>query len=250
MEFNVLYLVKALLKKWYVILLVMAITVGAAVGLSKISYKKAVADYQQNLAIAQSENKKVLLTTRFSYRLDDASLNFLGEFVRENGGTYNKEDMLHVAKDSFNARLSAMLNDKSVMSEVAAKYEISEEELAEYLEVSAVDKETFSVSVTDLSEAQAKEMQKNYLAALQAKLENVFVSFRFEEHEGAITVTDEAAHFINAVMEEPSAPSLVRTVLTAALYGFAFACIGVLVYIFVKESKKEKEAEATNCEQQ
>jgi len=250
-EFSVLYLIKALLKKWYVILLVMAVTAAAAVGLSKLSYNRAVADYQQNMAILQSENKKVLLTTDYSYRLDDASLSFLGDYVKESSGAYSdKEQLLFVAKNTFNEKLAAVLEDKEVLGEVATKYEISEEELAEFLEITRVDKDVFRVSVSELSEEQAKEMRDCYLTALKNKVDNAFISYQFEESPAQVTVTDEAARFISAVMEEPTPPSLIRTVATAALYAFALGCVGVLVYIFIKESKKEKKEEKKDCEQQ
>ena len=251
MEYNVLYLVKALLKKWYVIILAMALVAAAAVGLSKLSYKQAVADYQQNMQIAQSENKKVMLQSEFSYRLDDASLSFFGEYLEEiSGNVYSDEKLLSVAQSTFNEKLRAVLNDKTVMAEVAEKYELGEEELAKYLNVTSVSKDAFRVSVSELNEAQAGEMRDAYLGALQKKLQNIFFSFEIEQQSNQITVTDEAVQFINAVMEEPVAPSLVKTVITASLYGSAFACIGVLVFIFMKENKRAQKKGAEDAEKE
>ncbi len=260
MEYNVLYLVKALLKKWYVILLAMGVIIVAAVGLSKVSYKKAVADYQQSMAIVQSENKKVMLATEFSYQLDEAALNLLSDYVQALApANYSKEELLSAAKASFNAKLADALNDKGVLTEVAEKYELSEEDLSKHLKVvsiASLDKDSFGVYVYEMNEAQANEMKDCYINALQKKLQNVFFSFEIEQKSSQLTVTDEEVQFVNAVMEEPAPPSLVRTVITAALYGFAFACIGVLVYIFVKENKKNnKEAgseaeKETDCEVQ
>ena len=46
MEYSVFDLVRALLKKWYVIVLVMALVSGASVFTSRASYEKALADYE------------------------------------------------------------------------------------------------------------------------------------------------------------------------------------------------------------
>ena len=55
----------------------------------------------------------------------------------------------------------------------------------------------------------------------------------------------ESAQFAQTVMKKPEQrPILVKTVGTAAAYSFVFACFGVLLYTFIKDSRRQAAAEA------
>ena len=96
MEYSVFDLVRALLKKWYVIVLVMALVSGASVFTSRASYEKALADYEAYTTetIPTGETGTLTVSVGYDYTVTDISeyveaakreANFIQRFSAEAG---------------------------------------------------------------------------------------------------------------------------------------------------------------------
>ena len=135
MEYSVFDLVRALLKKWYVIVLVMALVSGASVFTSRASYEKALADYEAYTTetIPTGETGTLTVSVRYDYTVTDISeyveaakreADFIQRFSAEAGeSTQEKTRSLselygHQAYASFQSQLTQLPQDALLLSNV------------------------------------------------------------------------------------------------------------------------------------
>lgn len=286
MEYSVFDLVRALLKKWYVIVLVMALVSGASVFTSRASYEKALADYEAYTTetIPTGETGTLTVSVRYDYTVTDISeyveaakreADFIQRFSAEAGeSTQEKTRSLselygHQAYASFQSQLTQLPQDALLLSNVQkdiSAYEFLEPPyideqgelitpdtpltVSNHLQVTADGTNGLNLTITGLEEDPARKILESYLENLQtvsrtsycAEITDMEVESSFTPDPVQYT---ESAQFAQTVMKKPEQrPILVKTVGTAAAYSFVFACLGVLLYTFIKDSRRQAAAEA------
>lgn len=277
MEYSVFDLVRVLLRKWYVIIVVMALISGAAVFAARASYQKALADYESYTSetVPVGETGTLTATLAYTCTLKDFSqyteearekMAFISTFCESMGQPSTKltvEDYAGEAYAAYTAALIQLPLDSRITTAVQEKItELGYMEppvldaqgnlidpdttltVATHLSITPVTRGQVILSVTGIEETPAKEILELYTQALTEVAGTAYQMELLVEEPSVSFVLDpvqytESAQFAQEVMQKPEqAPILVKTVGTAAMYAFVFTCMGILVVTFVKDSQK------------
>lgn len=277
MEYSVFDLVRALLRKWYVIVLIMALISGASVFTAKASYQKALADYESYTSetVPLGETGTLTATLTYTCTLKDFSqyteevrnkMAFISAFCESMGQTSSQMNIEEYAGEAYAVYAAAMTQlplDSRIAT--AVQQEISElgyveppvldEQgnltdldttlaVADHLTITPVTKGQVILSVTGIEEVPAREILRVYTQSLTEVAETAYQMELLLEEPSVSFAPDpiqytESAQFAQEVMQKPEqAPILIKTVGTAAIYAFVFACMGILIATFVKDSRK------------
>lgn len=289
MEYSVNDLICILLKKWYVILIAMAVIGGISVFLSQRSFEAVQENYQEyttKTIPAETETGTHIAVYQCSFELKNYECyrtrveqkhRFLWEYVKAIGGSEDlhlpEETLYSMAEEAYgyaNADFQALLgNTAEILPEVQdyadkAGYldppvlladgtmDASKQAplvVSNHLSVSVGDEGLLTLTTSGLPEEIGVAVIENYL--IQVK------TLGKEQYDMVITATEQSSEFIpsrssnytddallsQTVMKNPeSAPTPLKAAATGAVYAFVFACFGVLLYTFIKDSRQQDAA--------
>lgn len=285
MEYSVFDLIRILLKKWYVIVLVIALVSGVSIFAARASYNRVLADYEAYTTetIPTGETGTLTVSVRYDYTVTDISeyvdaakreADFIqrfseevGESIQEKTGSLS-ENYGHQAYASFQSKLTQLPQDALLLANVQkdiSAYEFLEPPyideqgelitpdtpltVSNHLQVAADGTNGLNLTITGLEEEPARKILESYLENLQticrtsycAEITDVEVESSFTLDPVQYT---ESAQFAQTVMQKPEQrPIMIKTMGTAAAYAFVFACFGVLLYTFIKDSRRQAAAD-------
>ena len=280
MEYSVSDLVRILLKKWYVILLVMALLGGAAGVLSQRSYQAVLAEYEDyttRTAPVNMETGNLVASYQCSFTVQDmsryrdraASKNrFIEAYLAQDDASRSDAHRYQEAEEAYaaaNADFLQLFTQESVLAEVQAfaagqnYYEpavvqadgtVSEADeplqIAEHFQLELDSAGLLTVSVTGLSEDTASALLAAYWQAVEAGGMSLYAMQISAEPLTCVYVPQklslsEDAILSQTVMQKPErAPMFLRAVGKGAAFGFLFGCFGVLLYTFIRDTAPEK----------
>lgn len=281
MEYSVFDLIRILLRKWYLIVLVMAIVSGVSVFTSRASYEKALADYESYTTetVPTGDTGTLTVSVRYDYTVTDISeyvdaaqqeADFIQQFSEEAGESQQEQSQSlselygHQAYASFQSQLAQLPQDALLLANVQQDISASGMKeppyvddrgrfitpdtpltVSDYLQVTADGTTGLTLTITGLEESSAQKIVESYLENFQAlgqssynaDITNITVESSFTPDPVQYT---ESAEFAQTVMKKPEQrPILIKTMGTAAMYAFVFACFGVLLYTFIKDSRSK-----------
>lgn len=276
MEYSVYDLIRILLKKWYVILLVMALLGGAAGVLSQKSYQTALAEYENYTSRELPVNTETgdltavsqcgfTLTDMGYYRQQAASKKaFIDAYLSDAGKEMPYDRLYQEAEDAFAAAssdFSSLFMSKTVLAEVqafAARRDLLEPVTVEadgsvsgedtplntaaHLCADLSDDGLVTVTITGLPEDTCDTLLAAYWQAVEEQGEALY-SMQVEHlaltrvYTPRIPSLTEDAILSQTVMQKPErAPIVLNAVCKGAAFGFLFACFGVLLYTFIRDT--------------
>ena len=267
MEYSVYDLIRILLKKWYVILLVMALLGGAAGVFSQRSYQAALADYEDYTSRAAPVNTEVgsytavyqcgFTVTDFSrYQGQYAQKNaFINGFLADESVYASAEYRYAAAEAAFAAAssdFSALFTHPSVTEALQAfvsekGYSEPEDEsaplvAADHFSASADSDGLVTVSISALPEEMAWALTSAYFKALAQNGEELYSKtvrseLLTESYIPQTPALTQDALLSQTVMQQPErAPMFLRAAGKGAAVGFLLACFGVLLYTFIRDT--------------
>lgn len=289
MEYSVYDLIRILLRKWYLILLVMCIAAGLSVFFSQRSFTSVEAGYQEyTTQTIPSEELPGTLTNTYqcSFSVTDISryqriigeqYAFLEKYLSESAEGYSgvlNEDTLYaqaqVAYSYAKTDFASILTGEPIWTELRAfsdkqgymepAEDASSSDSASSARTALVVVNHFSaqldtngkltLTVTDLPEDTANALVDAYwqeaeqIGRTEYFMEISRQALTSEYVPQRSSFTDDAL-LSQTVMQAPeSAPLLVKAAATGAVFAFLFACFGVLLYTFIKDSRRQAAAEA------
>lgn len=278
MEYSVFDLIRALLKKWYVIVLIMALISGASVFTAQASYQKALADYEAYTTetVPLEETGTLSATVNYTYALADFSkyteearnkMAFINAFCHSMGAPDSQltvEDYANEAYATYTGALSQLPTDSRITTAVQQgvtdlgymEPPVLDEQgnlidpdttltVANHLTVTPVNKGQVILTVSGVTETAARDILKFYIQNLTDVAKTAY-SIKIQAEEPTVSFAPDpvqytqSAQFAQMVMEKPEqAPILVKTVGTAAMYAFVLGCFCVLLYTFIKDSRRQ-----------
>ena len=280
MEYSVSDLVKILLRRWYVILLVMAVFAGISYPLAKRSYDAAVENYEsyttQTMPI-ETQAGKMNATVYFQFGVENmqeyvVNIQNKREFLAQYEAAVQGDD--YSGKGSLNLYVDAMEAYNTATAEL--KNLVASEEVFEMVDKAMGDAITGPATVNDageiiapgskltteqcmvasiksdgvlevtierVSEETSAAMLDAYLSAVsEAAEENELVFEALDsvtDYQQTSSEQTELAELSQDILVEPTnPPQMIRTVGTAAVFGFAFGCFFVLLITFILEAKR------------
>ena len=277
MEYTVSDLLKIFLRRWYVILLSMALLAAVAVYTSQASFQQVSEDYETYTTETKPVTVQVgTLTAAVPYRCDIADYNALFHQSDALAAFYEKytkqlpEDVFDTDKkldpssyalnaySQISTSFSALIADSAVSAEVNAMYAGQEEPLQpgkpltafDHFAVSIPSADTLQIVISDLTEETAEAALRTYLTALADAADKYNLTVALDEPDMTYTAAPleytERALFAQMTMKAPEAPpSIVRTIGMAMIFGFVFSCFGILLVTFIKDSKRVAEQGGT-----
>lgn len=276
MEYSVFDLLRILLKKWYVIVLVMAILGGAAGVLSQRSYQSALAEYEDyttRTAPINTEIGELTAVYQSSFKLADtnryrqrfaAKREFIDAYMAEESTQMPTERLYQEAETAFsaaNSDFSALFVNTAVLSEVqayAAQQELLEPvtidadgsvtnaatplTVSGHLSAAISDGGIVTVTLTGLPEEIGSALLEVYWQAVKKQ-----GAAQYDMQVSAEPLTQvyapqkpaltEDALLSLTVMQKPErAPMLFQAVGKGAAFGFLFGCFGILLYTFIRDT--------------
>ena len=255
MEYNVFDLIKQLLKKWYIILLVMIVVCGAAVGLSQYSYQKAVEDYYAHTTQTKPQLPDVgQMVALVHFSPTEASLGNLQELVGQlddEKGSVSDEKLNQAIMQLMEPQVIEKIMDSDVLTKVHERMVENGWDpnvlLSDHFCVQDRQNQTIQLVASGLTESQSRAVFEMYLTVLSETFSGPMLDIEFVQQSCTFTLLKpeytEDAKFAQTVMQAPvEKPNMVKTALTGAIFGFAIGAIAVLFWIFVKDaSKKERD---------
>lgn len=244
MEYSVGQLILKLLKRWYVILIVMCAFVGIGLFLSQQSYEKAVAEYDaytEEILPATTGT----LTAQFSYNIQESVVHLLKNLVRQIQSQSDlNRDYTRTLEEMANAYLQDSVIEKKLQEVII---QISEQNIAPGYDLSACVQLNyprdflFDITIMGLEEPVGRDILEEFETVLSEdpllRISCTKSQFVYDDPEYS-----ERALFSQLVMTEPvEKPNRIKVGGTAAVFGFAVACIGILLAEFVKDAKKQQE---------
>lgn len=288
MEYSVYDLIKILLRKWYIVILTMALLGGISVITSQKSYQKAVEDYE----IYTSQTVPVTMKTgtliamyQCKYELTDIT-KYVNQSETKNaflrkyaasvqadhygvGGKPNVYDEAERVFAAVSADFTKLLTDALVMQNVqsamleqnfteppvllsdGSRLQASEPlVIANHLIAEQLDSSTLRITISGLEKKVANAAVESYLQCIaNVGADNYFLEITTEQTANdyfldPVQLT-ESAQFAQIVMQKPEqAPLLIKTVGTAAAFAFVFACFGILLFTFIKDTRTQSQRQA------
>lgn len=258
MEYSVLDLIKSLLKKWFLILLVMCITAAAAVGLSQLSYQKAVEQYEDytNETVPMPEGYGTA-TALIRCSISENSVNVLKSVIRSlpfEGGTprFSDEELAEVVLNTVEDQISALLSNPELTNNIQTALSLLNEQtevvVSEHMWVQSEKNYSFRLHVSGLDESTARQILDLYKAEFTKLADGMLLDMELTEESYGFTlgegVPTDKAEFSQLVMQEPvEEPNVIRNAITGAVFGFALACILILLLTFAKDSAAQAKGE-------
>lgn len=277
MEYSVADLIKILLKKWYIILLAMVAIGGISIYTAKVSYEKALSDYEAYTSQTVPAAKTGTLSATISYEYDLLDISAYVQdaqekmdFVQQFSEAMNNAE-LNASIDSYAdaayAQYTAALGQLPLDSRIVVEIQndianlgymeppVVDEQgqlvatdlpltVANHLTVTPTDFQQVVLTVTGLEEEHARTIVKSYETYLQ-EIAKTYYQLQLQFHETTTSFAldsvqyTETAQFAQTVMQKPEQkPILIKTVGTAAIYAFALACLAILLVTFVRDSHK------------
>lgn len=266
MEYSVYDLIRILLKKWYVVLLVMAVLGGAAGILSQKSYQTALAEYEKYTSqTVPAEQRTGSLTAGYQcgftitdmsrYRRRAAEKQRFIDAYTQNGLTLSDEQRYAEAESAYADAcqdFAGLFMQDAVLTELqafAAQQGYTEPsetgaplDTAEHFAIEQLGDGLVTISMTGLSEDTANALLAAYWQAVEG---NGRALYDMEVSAEAImcayvpqgsTLTEDAL-LSQTVMQKPEhAPVFVKAVCKGAAFGFLCGCFGVLLYTFIRDT--------------
>lgn len=282
MEYSVYDLIRILLKKWYVVLIVMAVIGAAAVFLSQGSFSAAQENYEEyTTQTIPPETNTGMYTAVYQcsfqmnsydhYRtLVEQKYSFLWDYAQNASGSELQilpdEALYSMANEAYSyasADFAELLTSALVIERVQT---YAEEEgyteppvllgdgtvdtsqqtsltVSNHLTASATADGLLTLTATGLPEEIGGSLIANYLTQIQSMGEEQYdMVIKTEAQSSAFTpdhsiYTDDAL-LSQTVMQAPqAAPAPVKAAATGAAFGFVFACFGVLLFTFIRDSR-------------
>lgn len=273
MEYSVRDLVRILLKKWYIIILVMALISAASVFLSQRSYASAVENYEEltsEIVVIPIKTGTLQQCYQLTFQLNPDLQDELNQHLAKNlvrgiqdntEIAYFEDLILSKQQQSF----VALATDPDLIAEVQVEVDtLSYEEppavddnnvvtfssqplsVQDHVTATAADEGILSLVIVGLDEPVAEQLASIYLSHMTARL-NSLAAIVGKVHQTSASFTADPvrhtklAQVAQTVMKEPVAPpNLIKTVGTAAAYSFVLSCFGVLLFTFIRDSKKSR----------
>ena len=276
MEYSVYDLIRILLKKWYVVLLVMALLGGAAGVLSQKSYQTALAEYEDYTSRELPVNQEIgnlVASYQCDFSMRDmsryweraASKNrFIEAYFAQDGVSASDTRRYQEAEAAYaaaNADFLQLFTQESVLAEVqafaarrdllepvtvAADGSVSGEDtpldVSGHLSADLSNDGLVTVTITGLPEDDCDTLLSAYWQAVEAQGKALY-SMQVQ-HQALTQVyaprtpsLTEDAILSQTVMRRPErAPVFINAVCKGAAFGFFFACFGVLLYTFIRNT--------------
>lgn len=288
MEYSVYDLIKILLRKWYIILLTMALLGGIAVISSQKSYQKALKDYEtytsQTVPVTM-ETGTLVAVYQYHYEMTDVT-KYLNQAEMKNAflrkyaesvqadiydatrkpSVYDEAERVFA---SVSADFSKLLVDSLVMQKVqstmleqnfteppvltsdgSSAQDSEPLVIANHLIVEQIDGSTLRITIAGLGKDAADTALASYLQSLaDVGADNYFMKVTTEQTTNdyfadPVQLTD-TAQLAQIVMQKPEqAPLLIKAVGTAAAFAFVFACFGILLFTFIKDTQVQSQRQA------
>lgn len=282
MEYSVYDLIRILLKKWYIVLLVMCLIGGAAGVLSQSSYKAVLAEYEEYTSRTIPVNTEIgdfTAVYQCGFTMPDSSKyresssqkdDFIHAYLAENGTSVSPDKLYQEAEAVFNAIQSdfhALFTHSAVLASVqdfasqkgfTEPVVITEDgtvndscgplTVSNHLSVTADNTDGIPLIISGLPEEIAAELASCYIQAVQdigAELYGMDVSFTelSRAYVPRVSSFTEDALLSQTVMQKPEkAPFFLKAACKGAAYGFLFGCFGVLLYTFIRDTAPAEKA--------
>lgn len=278
MEYSVSDLLRILLKKWYIILLTMALFAGLNLVLSNLSYRNAQRQYDnlqekkqealEQLTEEDTDHPVDISTYRVQYAITVSDPETFAAMLSAQGlfyqsildaydddamdalETYLSVDALKSAYQDANSGFLALCSDTDVLDACSDDLGQAADYAQSHLSFSAGDQMTFTVSITELQPEEADALYDAFCTRLIQQAEKklglaVELSKLSSKHEMVVPViphpeNQTTADFIDEAVAVPEKPSIsVRRMGMAVLGGFMFSCFGILLYTFVQDQKRQ-----------
>lgn len=282
MEYSVKDLVKILLKKWYIILLVVGITVAASYFLSDHSYKQATVDYNSyTTAVQTTQAKTGTLTVAYSIRPQTNNENFIQAYTNflvhhnhtDSDETPTMDEIADFALLSLEPHMESLMLNKDILATAnipAANISYSNQTNVttpgtaspppvKPIEVRYLGGGVFHITLTSVVEADAQQTLQIYIKELTQTISTPTlpyqidkISYVFNPDKPVLTDSAELAQLVmtnpansNAAHMQKSA--IIKQLCIAGIFSFAFACIFILIITFIRDSaaSDKKKAEKT-----
>lgn len=258
MEYSVSDLIRILLKKWYVILLTMLAVSCMALFLSQRSYRTAVAQYEA----LTTEKAPVLVqlgtleqSAVLTFTVSDLTSQSIFDYTEE-----EQQAFLTMLENTQLAALEEICQSAELFAAmqtcllplnlqeppfIDADKKVTPSSGPLVLEnhmTSAVRSSQVTLSVSGLEEDACAAVAEAYWACLAEQLTSVLITTTADASRAAFTPDPERftndALLMQEVMAEPAPtpPRPVKVAGTAAAYSFVFACFGVLLYTFIRDT--------------
>ena len=282
MEYSVKDLVKILLKKWYFILLVMAVTVTASYFLAQRSFQQAAADYQSHTTAVQSAQAKTgTLTVAYSIRPKTESDNFIQAYTNflvhhnfsDSEATLTMDDIAALAIQSLEPHMETTLTHKDILE--AAEIPVNNVSFTNQTKITAPGTGTppapkpfeicylgngkFHVTLTGITETDGQQTLQTYIKELTQTLSTPALEYQIDKISYVFNadkpILTDSAKLAQLVMNKPSqsavqASAVLKRMCIAAVFSFALACILILIITFVRDAaeteKKQKNSQENN----
>nr|DAJ05255.1 MAG TPA: Chain length determinant protein [Caudoviricetes sp.] len=276
MEYSVYDLIRILLKKWYVILLVMALLGGAAGVLSQKSYQTALAEYEDYTARelpVNTETGDLTAVSHCNFTLTDMGYYrqqavpkkaFIDAYLSDAGKEMPYDRLYQEAEDAFavaSGDFSSLFMSKTVLAEVqafAARQDLLEPatvaadgsvsgedtplDVSGHLSADLSKEGLVTVTITGLPEDTCDTLLSAYWQAVEAQggalysmqVQHQALTRVYAPYTPSLTAD---AILSQMVMRRPErAPVFINAACKGAAFGFLFACFGVLLYTFIRDT--------------
>lgn len=264
MEYSVYDLIRILLKKWYVILLTMLAASCLALFLSQRSYRAAVAQYEA----LTTETVPVLVqlgtfeqSAALTFTASELTAQTLSDYTEEEQqafltmleGTQRAalEEVCQSAElfTAMQTRLLSLNLQEPPLIDADKKVTPSSGPLAPENHITAAVRGSWvTLSVSGLDADTCAAVAEAYWACLAEEMTSALVTTAIDTRRAAFTPDPERftndALLMQEVLAEPAPtpPRPVKVAGTAAAFSFVFACFGVLLYTFVRDTAPSKKA--------
>lgn len=273
MEYSVKDLVKILLKRWYIILLVVGITVAASYFLSDRSYQQATKDYNTyTTAVQQVEVKTGTLTAAYSIRPQTSNENFIQAYTNflvhhnytDSDSTPTMDEIADFAIKSLEPHMESLMLNKDILATAnipATDISYSNQTNvttpgtaspppAKPIEVRYLGDGVFHITLTKVGEADAQQTLQVYIKELTQTISTPTLPYQIDKVSYVFSpdkpVLTDSAQLAQLVMTNPANPDaaqtrtqtsvIIKRMCIAGIFSFAFACIFVLVVTFIRDS--------------
>ena len=271
MEYSVYDLIKILLRRWYVVLIIMCLVGGASAVLAQRSYADAIAQYDAYTSKTVPVTMQVgdtIAIYRYHYEITDISKyveqaktrdDFMHKYIENNqSDILDKEtkpsiykqaaqDFEQVSSDFTKLLTDVLVIKKSQYSLDSLKYTepLAPDKplgISEHLLVEEIDQSTLRITVSGLNETMANAVMSAYLQGItDVGVNSYSMQITVTKHSSDFfqnsSLTD-SAKFSQTVMHKPEkVTSMVKAIGTGAAFAFVFVCFGILLVTFIKDTR-------------
>lgn len=269
MEYSVFDLIHILLRKWYVILISMCVLGGLSVITAHRSYTQAVQNYEDSISETVSagvDTGTLTATYLYDYQLTDLTkylaearrrAAFYKRFAEELGagieaGGLDLTSLAGTAYASASQDAVSLVTNDRVLAKTQTDmdaFNAGPLQITNHLTVESLPGNVIRITISGLEEQPALNLLDAYLNSVESVgISDYSIKVVLSEREKEFTLDplrlSQSAQFAQVVMKKPDmAPTLVKTVGTAAAFAFVFSCFMILVVTFVKDSRRTEGVE-------